>query len=93
MTNDNDKKLMPDSLEDAFALSLGAALKGIETMIRPQDSVPKMFSEMTALFSLPADNGSDLKSAAEAIAGNFMEKGASLMEECRKAGGKIVDSE
>jgi hypothetical protein len=93
MANEYDKKLMPGFVQSAFVVSLGAAYKGFEMMIRPQDSVPKMFSEVSALFKLPEDTGSDLKSKAEAIAGNFMEKGTSIVQECQKAGGKFVDSD
>ena len=93
MANEYDKKLMPGFLQNAFVVSLGAAYKGFEIMTRPQDSVPKMFSEISSLFTLPDDTGKDLKSKAEAIAGNFMEKGTTLVQECQKAGGKFVDSE
>lgn len=91
MPNEYDKKSMPGLVQDAFAVSLGAAFKGFEMMIRPQDSLSKMFSEVSTLFDLPESTGRDFKAQAEAIAGNFIGKGTTLMQECQKAGEKLVD--
>jgi hypothetical protein len=91
MANEFDRKLIPGFLQTTFTLSLGAAFMSVETMKKPQESVPKMFSEMQALFRIPPDSPEGLQAKARAIAGNFMEKGASCMQEYRKAGQKFTD--
>ncbi len=91
MADEFDRKLIPSFLQTTFTLSLGAAFVSFEMMKKPQESVPKMFSEMQALFRLPPDTAEGLQAQVQAIAGNFMEKGANWMQECRKAGQKFTD--
>jgi hypothetical protein len=46
MAEEIDRKIMPDFLQTAFSLSLGACYKSVEMMKAPQDSFTKMMSEM-----------------------------------------------
>ena len=93
MAEELDRKVLPDFLQMTFAVSLGACFKSVEMLMKPQESVPKMFSEMKSLFDIPEDAPKTLKGKAEAIAGNVMGKGATIVEECQTAGKKFTDPE
>ena len=91
MADEFDRKLMPDWLQMAFAVSLGAAYRSFEMMMSPMESADKMFSEMKTLFTLPPDAGDGLQKKAEAVAGVWMDKGMTLMEHCKTAGEKFTE--
>ena len=90
MADEFDRKLMPSFLESAFTMSLGVAFQSLKAIANPQDSAPKIFSEVQGLFAIPDDTPSDLQSKAQAIAGNFMEKGTTWMQEFQKAGDQFT---
>jgi hypothetical protein len=92
MADEIDRKIMPDFLQTAFTLSLGACYKSVEMMKAPQDSFNKMMIEMKELFSMPKDAPEDLKGKAEAVAGVWMSKGMDLMEICKNAGEKFTEA-
>ena len=83
---------MPDFLQTAFSVSLGACYKSVEMMKTPQDSFTKMLAEMKELFSMPKESGEGLKGKAEAVAGVWMSKGMDLMEVCKNAGEKFTEA-
>ena len=91
MADEIDRKIMPDFLQDTFAISLGVCFKSLEMMKHPQDSLEKMLSEAKTLFSIPSDAGEGLQKKAEAVAAVWMEKGASLMEACKETGHRFTD--
>jgi hypothetical protein len=91
MANEFDRVLFPGFLQDTFAISLGACYKSMEMMKSPQQSMEKMMSEMKALISVPDDAGEGLKAKAQAIAAVWMEKSATLMNECKTAGEKFTE--
>ena len=91
MADELDRKIMPEFLQDTFVISLGACFKGVEMMKSPQSSAEKMFSEMKTLFSIPPDAGEGLQAKAESVAAVWMEKAATLMEDCRNAGLKFTE--
>jgi len=93
MADEIDRSIMPEFLQSTFALSLGACYKGVEMMMKPQECVPKMFSEFKSLFDIPEDAPKTLRGKAEAIAGNVMGKGATLVQECQTTGKKFTDPE
>jgi hypothetical protein len=92
MAEEIDRKIMPDFLKTAFSLSLGACYKSVEMMKAPQDSIPKMITEMVELFSMPKDAPEGLQGKAEAVAGVWMSKGMDLMEICKNAGEKFTEA-
>ncbi len=91
MANEYDRFLFPGFLQDGFAISLGAAYKSLEMMKTPQQSIGKMVDEMKTLVTIPDDAGEGLKAKAQAIAAVWMEKSASLMNECKTAGMKFTE--
>ena len=93
MADELDRKVLPEFLQATFALSLGAAYKSVEMMMKPQESFPKMFSGVKSLFEIPEDAPSTLRGKAEAIAGNVMGTGATIVQECQNAGKKFTDPE
>jgi hypothetical protein len=92
MADEIDRKIMPDFLQTVFVLSLGACYKSVEMMKAPQDSFPKMMTEMKELFSMPKDAPEGLQGKAEAVAGVWMSKGMDLMEICKTAGEKFTEA-
>jgi len=92
MTDEIDRKYLPDFLQTTFCISLGACYKSVEMMKTPQDSATKMFSEMKEMFSLPKDAGEGLQQQAKAVAGVWMMKGMDLMETCKSAGEKFTEA-
>jgi len=92
MAEEIDRKYMPEFLQTAFSVSLGACYKSFEMMKSPQESFSKMISEMKDLFSMPKDAGEGLQKKAEAMAGVWMAKGMDLMETCKNAGEKFTEA-
>jgi len=92
MAEEYDRKIMPETLQMVFAISLGACYKSVEMMKSPQESASKMFTEMKELFSIPSDAGEGLQKKAEAVAAVWMEKSAGLMETCKAAGEKFTEA-
>ncbi len=91
MADEFDRVLFPGFLKDAFAISLGAAYKSLEMMKSPQKSVEKTMTEMKELVTVPEDAGEGLKAKAQAVAAVWMEKSATLMNECKTAGQKFTE--
>jgi hypothetical protein len=83
---------MPDFLQAGFSIYLGACFKSMEMMKSPQETATKMFGEMKELFTIPKDAGDGLQKKAEAIAGVWMEKTASLVETCKTTGEKFTEA-
>jgi hypothetical protein len=93
MADELDRSIMPEFLQTTFALSLGACYKSVEMMLKPQEWVPNMFGDFKALFEIPEDTPHTWRGRAEAIAGNVMGKGASIVQECQTTGKKFTDPE
>jgi len=92
MADEIDRKLMPELLQTAFSFSLGACCKSVEMMKDPQDSFSKMVPQVKELFTIPSDAGEGLQKKAEAVAAVWMEKAATLMEDCKSAGEKFTEA-
>ncbi len=82
---------MPDFMQSAFNIWIGAMYKSVEAMKHPQDSVEKMASSMKTLVTVPDDAGDGLQKKAQAIAAVWMQEGATLIEDCRSAGEKFTN--
>ena len=57
----------------------------------PADSASKLFDEAKVLFTMPEDSGNTLQDKFQAIAGLWMEKGATLMTDFRNTGEKFAE--
>jgi hypothetical protein len=91
MSEEIDRKLMPEFMQTTFAISLGAFFKSFEMMMTPQDSAEKMFGEMKSLITIPDDAGEGLQKKVEALAGNWMAKAAGYMEVCKTTGERFTE--
>ena len=91
MAKEYDRFLFPGFLQDTLAISLGAAFKSVEMMKSPQQSVERMVSEAKNLVTVPDDAGEGLTAKAQAIAAVWMEKGATMMNDCKNAGQKFTE--
>ena len=91
MADELDRKIMPEFMQMAFAVSLGVCYKSFEMMKSPQSSAEKVFDELKQMFTLPDDAGEGLQKKAEAIAAVWMEKGAGLVETCKSEGEKFTE--
>jgi len=91
MADEFDRKYLPDAIQTTFAVSLGAAYKGVNAMLNPMESVPQLITDMKSLVELPEDGGSSPQDIAQAIAGNFMAKGAEMMQSFKKAGERFTE--
>jgi hypothetical protein len=92
MADEIDRKIMPEFLQTTFCVYLGACYKSVQMMKTPQDSFSVMVSTMKELFTIPSDAGSGLQKKAEAVAAVWMEKSATLMEQCKTAGEQFTDA-
>ena len=90
MADEYDRKIMPDFLQTAFAVSLGASYKSFEMMLDPMTSGEKVFAELKVLFVMPKEEG--LQAKAEALMGVWMDKGMTLVEVCKTAGEKFTEA-
>lgn len=93
MSDEFDRKLIPELIQSALSISLGGCYKGLELMKKPQESAGKVWEEMKNLVTIPDDAGAGLQDKAKALAAVWMEKGATWMEECRSAGEKFTEDE
>ncbi|MBK9166064.1 MAG: hypothetical protein IPM24_01220 [Bryobacterales bacterium] len=91
MAEELDRKIMPEFMQMAFAVSLGACYKSFEMMKSPQSSAEKLFDEMKQMLTLPDNAGDGLQKKAEAVAAVWMEKGAGLVEVCKTEGEKFTE--
>jgi hypothetical protein len=93
MTDEFDRKLIPEILQSAFTISLGASYKGFEMVKTPRDSLDRMWREAKSLVTIPDDAGEGVQEKFKALAAVWLEKGASWMKECRSAGEKFVEDD
>jgi len=91
MANESDRKFLPDAIQTTFEVSMGAAYKGLGAMLNPMESVPQLFSDMKSLVEIPVDAVKSPQDVAQAIAGNFMAKGAEMVRSCKKAGERFTE--
>ncbi len=91
MANEFDRFMFPGFLQDTFAISLGAAFKSVEMMKSPQQTLEKMMTEAKTLVTIPDDAGEGLTAKAQAIAAVWMERGATMMNDCKTAGQKFTE--
>lgn len=91
MADEFDRKLLPEAIQTTLAVSLGAAYKGVNAMLHPMESVPQLFTEVKSLVELPEDGGHSPQDIAQAIAGNFIAKGAEMVQSFKKAGERFTE--
>lgn len=91
MAREFDRNILTGLLETGLAITLGAAQKGIQMAKNPPETVSKVVSEMKSMLTVPENAGPDLTGKAQAMAGVWLQKGVTLVAECKAAGEKFTD--
>jgi hypothetical protein len=91
MAREFDRNILTGLFETGLAISLGAAQKSIQMARNPPEAVTKVVSEMKSMLTVPKDAGPDLQGKAQAIASVWLQKGVTLVAECKAAGEKFTD--
>ena len=91
MAQELDLKVLPEVAKDALSISLGAAWKGFDAAIKPMETIPAMMNAAKQMITVPEGTEGGLKEKAEAIAGVWMDKGMTLVNDCKAAGQKFTE--
>jgi hypothetical protein len=91
MADEFDRNILSGLLQTGLQISLGAAQKSLDMLRNPPESVLKVASELTSMFTIPADTGPELQDKAQAMAGVWLQKGVTFVSECRTAGAKLTE--
>ncbi len=86
MAEEYDRKVIPEFLQTAFSIWLGASYKSLDLIKDPMGCADKAVKEAKELVTIPDDAGEGIQEKAQALAAVWMEKGATLMQECQSAG-------
>lgn len=90
MAAELDLKFLPDAARDVLGISLGAAWKGFDAATRPMESLPALFDAAKGMITVPAGTEGGVREHAEALAGVWMDKGMTLLNDCKSAGEKFT---
>lgn len=85
--NHNDNGLF-GLFQSGLDISLGAAHKSIEMARNPPEAASKLLSDMVEMLTVPAHSGPEVQDKVQALAGVWMQKGMTLLAECKVAGEK-----
>ena len=91
MAQEFDRNILTGLFQTGLAISLGAAQKSIQMARNPPEAVSKAVSEMKSMLTLPENAGPDLQDKAQAMAGVWLQKGVTLVAECKAAGEKYTE--
>jgi hypothetical protein len=91
MAQEIDLKVLPAAAKDALSISLGAAWKSFDAAIKPMETIPAMMNTAKQMITLPEGTAGGLKEKAEALAGVWMDKGMSLVNDCKTTGEKFTE--
>lgn len=91
MAQEVDLRFLPAVARDVISISLGAAWKSYEAAQKPAETLPAIFSTAKQMVTIPADAASGLQGKSEALAGVWMDKGLTLVDECKAAGEKFTE--
>jgi len=80
-------------LQTGIDISIGAAHKSLEMARNPPEAASKILNDVVSLLTVPPHAGPELQDKAQAIAGVWMEKGMTLLAECKTAGEKYKDGD
>lgn len=91
MPQEVDLRFLPAAAKDVLTISLGAAWKSYTAALKPAETLPAMLTTAKQLITLPADAPGGLQGNAEALAGVWMDKGLTFVDECKAAGQKFTE--
>lgn len=91
MPQEVDLKFLPAATRDVISISLGAAWKSYDAARRPADTLPALLAAARQMVTIPADSAGGLQGNAEALAGVWMDKGLTFVDECKAAGEKFTE--
>ena len=91
MADELDLRILPAATRDFLSISLGAAWTGFRAATRPLETIPAMFNTAKQLVTIPDDTEGGLRQKAEALAGVWVDKGMTLLNDCKAAGEKFTE--
>jgi hypothetical protein len=91
MAEELDLKVLPDAAKDVISISLGMAWKSFDAAMKPMETLPAMVGAAKQMVTIPDGTEGGLKEKAEALAGVWMDKGMTLMNDCKIAGEKFTE--
>lgn len=80
--------MLDEILKTTYAITLGAAQKGIEMVSKPEEALTTLISHAHTLTTIPAGTPNNLPDQAQALAGVWLEKGTAFVKECKAEGEK-----
>ncbi len=91
MADELDLRVLPAATRDFLSISLGAAWKSFGAATKPLQSLPAVYDTAKQLVTIPDDAEGGLRQKAEALAGVWMDKGMTLLNDCKVAGEKFTE--
>lgn len=91
MADELDLRILPSATKDILSISLGAAWKSFGAALKPLESLPAIYDTARQLVTIPDDAEGGLRQKAEALAGVWMDKGMTLLNDCKVAGQKFTE--
>ena len=91
MAQELDLKVLPAAAKDVLSISLGAAWKSFDAAIKPMETIPAIMDTAKKMVTIPEGTEGGIKEKAEALAGVWMDKGMSLVNEFKAAGEKFTE--
>jgi len=94
MAQELDLKNLPavaaGAAKDALSIGIGAAWKSIDAVMRPNESIPALVDTAFQMV-LPAGTAGGIEEKAKALAGVWVDKGITLVNDCKAAGEKFTE--
>ena len=69
----------------------GSQLWGFDAVIKPMETIPALLEAAKQMITVPEGTEGGLKEKAEAIAGVWMDKGMTMVNDCKAAGQKFTE--
>ena len=91
MAQELDLNVLPAAARDLLSISLGAAWMSFDAVTKPMETLPAMIVTAKKMVTIPEGTEGGIKEKAEALAGVWMDKGMTLMNECKTAGEKFTE--
>ena len=91
MADELDLHILPPVTKDMLTVSLGAAWKSYRAVASPGETLAAVVGTAKQLVTIPGDAEPGLRAKAEALAGVWLDKGMTLLDECKTAGQRFTE--
>ena len=91
MADELDLKILPAAAKDLLSIYLGAAWTSFRAATNPMETFPAMLSAAKQMVTIPEGTEGGIRQKAEALAGVWMDKGITLLNDCKIAGEKFTE--